>query len=480
MSSAQQQAPVTKDDALKELQDKLRETVVSFIRDIFNYEKIEVTVKKGKASGFNRFGAISPELTEQDGHVAIDLSYNHIEKAVDNFEIRYIPALPNSSHIRVFFASVLDYIHYFYGDLLNGYASSVDLEAFKPHIFRANNVLDNLHRTVMTLYLFRIFNSAGSESTGYHNQISHVEFDLAFINTLLNFAIELNTRKIENEEISCGFLFHKTEAHITDNSVRRVRLGKEIDFGDFNALKNYLNTSNGQDLFFNVTNGKITHLFLTKKKINEIYMNPSAEGKTFMYRPMIMSVQGTGKILFIEGRQANKNQSILEINNSRPLIRDGVFVHNRICETLSTIYGSLHAKIEFFARWIISLSQKKHGTSLIFLNVDREANEKLVASLPIIEESGEFLDMNSPRHDMFLLNNLTKPDGAVIFNSELIPTHISTILPINTNIKSRLKGGGARHNSVANFTEAFNCTGIVVSEDGPISIFRNGDRINRF
>jgi DNA integrity scanning protein DisA with diadenylate cyclase activity len=158
-----------------------------------------------------------------------------------------------------------------------------------------------------------------------------------------------------------------------------------------------------------------------------------------------------------------------------------VFVQQVICRELASYAGDADSHtIDFFSKWIISLSQKKHGTSLIFLPVTHELEKKLVKSQRVEEESGNFLIGVSPRHDMFLLDCLTQPDGAIIFNTQLIPTHISTILPIDTEIKQRESGGGARHSSVSNFTKAFNCMGIVVSEDGPISIFKNGIRIMKF
>jgi hypothetical protein len=468
-----------KDNGLNKIQEELLFTVKAFINDIFNYEKIDIAVTESTVAGFGRTSSIANELVAQDGHVVFHFSYRHIGRGVHNFQITNIPAVQASSHIAIFFKVIVDYIHNFYENLLNGYSTSSNMTEFSPHIDRAKTWLQNIERIVIIQYLFRVFNSAGGGAEGYSNQISHIRYDLDHISKILNFGIELNTRKLENEEIYCGFVFHNEMSHIRNNSVRSIRFKKVLDFGDFSGLKNYLTTSNGQDIFFNVTNRKITHLFVTKEKVNEIYMNPAASGKTFETRPLILSVQGNGRILFIEGRR-RRNQSILEINNSRPLIRDSIFVQNIIERNLRALANGNHANIQFLSRWIMSLSQKKHGTSIIFLEVTPEIEKGLVKSQPIAEERGEFLQRENSRHDLFLLDSLTKPDGAIIFNFQLIPTHISTILPINPKIRMVQKGGGARHNSISNFTGVFKCTGIVISEDGPISIFNNGLQVIKF
>ncbi|MFN8416987.1 MAG: DNA integrity scanning protein DisA nucleotide-binding domain protein [Cytophagaceae bacterium] len=126
----------------------------------------------------------------------------------------------------------------------------------------------------------------------------------------------------------------------------------------------------------------------------------------------------------------------------------------------------------------MSLSQKKHGTSLIFYDINKRNEKKLVKAVKITLEEDVFLDKNNLSNDIPLLDSLVSPDGAVFFNQQLMPTHISSILPIGQTAIGI--SGGARHNSIANFTKEFKCLGIVVSEDGPISIFKNGEKLIKF
>lgn len=164
--------------------------------------------------------------------------------------------------------------------------------------------------------------------------------------------------------------------------------------------------------------------------------------------------------------------------NSKIIIRDNSFIKNYLNECLKSFLDVPEGKIELFSKWVMSLSQKKHGTSLIFCDLDNNSESKLVKTVKITLEKAKFIEKPNLRYDLTLLDYIVNPDGAVIFNNKLVPTHISTILPIGKSNQSA--SGGARHNSVANFTKKMKCLGIVVSEDGPISIFKSGKRLIKF
>ncbi len=287
----------------------------------------------------------------------------------------------------------------------------------------------------------------------------------------------MSTKKVENKEIYCGFIFHDAMNDVSPNSVRSIKFKKQFDFGDFGQLKNYLEISNGQNIFFNVTKDKITHLFITREKVNEIFLNPMSSGKQFQNRPLILSIQGNGKIHFLEGR-SDQNKMILQIINSKPVIRDNNFIQKFIFESLKSYATVNDEQVEIFSKWVMGLSQKKHGTSLIFKVITESIEKKLVKTIAVNFENNNFLNHNNLRHDLSLLDSIVNPDGAVVFGKNLIPSNISTILPIG---KSSLgTSGGARHNSVSNFTKEFSCLGIVISEDGPITIFENGIKKIKF
>ena len=336
----------------------------------------------------------------------------------------------------------------------------------------------NTEKIVIVEYLYHLFNTFDDN---YENQFSlasnPLRYDIDLINTIYDFSNELSTKKIENKEIYCGFIFHDEISQIRNNSIKSIELIEPFDFGVFNKIKNSIEVSNGYNIFFNVTKGKVTHIFLTNININEILLNPLSEDETFASRPLIVLIQGHGKVHFLEGRP-DSNKIILQIFNSKPLIQDNNFIKQFIEDIISEISSVANDKKELFTKWIMSLSQKKHGTSILFKVITPEISAKLAKTIGVHINSSLFENKETYRHDISLLNSIVNPDGAVIFNNDLNPTNISTILPISQDSKETF--GGARHNSVANFTKKFNCIGIVTSEDGAISIFKCGKRLIKF
>ncbi|RYE12883.1 MAG: hypothetical protein EOP34_09950, partial [Rickettsiales bacterium] len=258
---------------------------------------------------------------------------------------------------------------------------------------------------------------------------------------------------------------------------QRIKFKKSIKYGDFGSLKNYLEISNGRNTFFNVTDDVITHMFITKDPVNEISLTPIKESKTFFNRPLIVSIQGNGKIYFIEGG-LDTNKVVLQINNSRPIIRDNQFIKNRIQKSLRDFSTATPDQVDFFSKWIMSLSLKKHGTSLIFCELNASTINSFIKATEISIENQYLANEQDYTTDLVLLDSIINPDGAVIFDKNLIPNFISTILPIGNSTGS--SQGGSRHNSVKNYTKSYQCLGIVISEDGPITIFKNGEQLIKF
>ncbi|MEA5128304.1 MAG: diadenylate cyclase [Proteiniphilum sp.] len=460
------------------IERKFENVIRDFIQSIFNYEKIHISVTKEQSRGENVTGYFNELQNDENGHLKCEFASKLFNNDYYRFSITNIPATKESYHIQVFFRVLMQYMSYFYSIIKRNMPIEDDILKASPQFTAINEIwLYNIERTIIIEYMYNLFNTFDEQ---YSNEFRFAprptRYNLDLINTILDFAYELNTKKIENKEIYCGFIFHDNEDDIQYNSIYSIKLKKTFDFGDFSQIKNYLDISNGQNIFFNVTNNRITHILVTRNKLNEIYINPIGDGKAFQRRPLILSIQGNGKILFLEGRQDN-NKVILQIVNSKLIIRDNNFIKSFIINHLRK-FTENNRQIELFSKWIMSLSQKKHGTSLIFKEINFNEEKKLVKSMPIILENNILFDSERMEQSLILLDNIVNPDGAVIFNRQLIPIHISTILPIG---KSKTSGsGGARHNSVRNYTEKFQCLGIVISEDGPITIFKDGIQLIKF
>lgn len=478
VTNEERELPIGQFDLLR-VEKKFIEVITNFIRGIFNYENIKVTLvkknhKRGDATGYS-----SGKLEPANGHTKFQFAVKLFNDQFYEFNVAGIPATTNSGHIRIFFGVLMNYIQYFYKNIKNNMLIIEGSLKASPSFIELSDIwLYNIERTIIIEYIYYLFNFYDQDYTNELRLLPNpLRYDIDLITTILDFAIELSTKRVENKEIYCGFIFHDKIGDIKENSIRSIKINKQFDFGDFGQLKNYLEVSNGQNIFFNVTNDKVTHTFITREKINEIIINPISSGKTFARRPLILSIQGTGKIIFLEGR-SDYNRTILQITDSKPIIRDNDFIEKFIYDSLKKSTMATDDQLEVFSKWVMSLSQKKHGTSLIFSDISSRNEKKLVKHVRISIKNKLFLDRDEARYDLSLLDSIISPDGAVVFNKSLMPTHIGTILPIGKSSKGT--SGGARHNSVANFSKEIKCLGIVISEDGPITIFKNGNILIKF
>jgi hypothetical protein len=470
--------PLGQYDLLR-IERKFVSVITDFIQGVFNYEKIKVALVKKESKSKSVSDYSSGKLEAANGHTKFHFASKLFNDQFYEFSVTNIPATTESRHIHIFFGVLMQYISYFYKSIQADLPIEEEILKASPSFVAKSDIwLYNIERTIIVEYIFNLFNTFDEDYSNHFKLAPNfLRYDLDLINTILNFAYELSSKKVENKEIYCGFIFHDKASYVRPNSVRSIKFQKQFDFGDFGQLKNYLEVSNGQNIFFNVTKDKVTHLFVTRDKLNEISLNPIGNGKTFQSRPLILSIQGSGKINFLEGRE-DQNRIILQITNSKPVIRDNNFIKQFIYNSLKEFSTATHDQLNVFSKWVMSLSQKKHGTSLLFNNVTELTEGKLVKTFKISFENNSFLDQYNLRHDLSLLDSIVNPDGAVIFNKGLMPTHISTILPIGQSATGT--SGGARHNSVSNFTSEFKCLGIVISEDGPITIFKNGDKLITF
>lgn len=463
---------------LARIEKKFVLTIQGFIREIFNYNNIEVIFTKENLAPGNIQDHTSGELESDGFHTRFFFAMKLFNNQLFKFEVINIPATPESRHIKVFFRVLMVYIRYFY-DSVQHLIPVVDgrLKPSFSFITICDIWLYNIERTIIIEYLFCLFNAVD------HNSIQQgttpqntIRYDIDLINKIYDFSLELNTKKIENKDVYCGFIFHTDLKLVEKNAIDCIKFVDPIRFGNFGRLKNYLQISNGLNSFFNVTNNKITHLIFMKQ-MHKFFFGNVEEGQKLENNPLVVSIQGNGKIFFVEGR-SNQNKIILQIINSKHIIRDTEFIRKFLIQTLSDFSNATKTQIELFSKWIMSLSLKKHGSSLIFKDITPEIEARFIKTIKISISSDLFSKLRRRRHDIIELNSIVNPDGAVIFNEGLRPTHISTLLPIE-NVSCDVVGG-SRHNSVANFTKVIDCLGIVISEDGPITIYNKGEVLIRF
>lgn len=460
------------------LERKLIKHLKEVISGIFGYDELRVESIFVDGQG----PTAVPHLVVYEEHLQISFRIKMAQRRDQLIKISHIPATEESEHIRVFF-DVLQKVLNTYKNLIElktkGWDGVEPITLEPDFIAQCEMWIYNLSRTLVIEYLFRLFNE---HDEYYHRNTRLSEqprrYSIDLVERIIDFSNELAQRKVENKDLQCGFIFHDRVDEVRMNSVRAVRLKKSVVFGDFKKLKSLIEATNGQDIFFNVTKGQITHIFITRNKVEEIQISPLGRGKAFSSRPLIVSVQGTGKVHFVEGRRGGGNKVLLQMNYGRPAIRDAQFMLDKLIGSISSFTVLRGNKVKLFAKWIMSLGLRKHGASLLFQASSTVEPQGFIKSIDIDFGDHLFLNSTSQKHDLSLLNYLSNPDGALVFNKKLKPTRFGTILPMHN--LTEMPGGGARHNSVKNYTRQHSCLGIVVSEDGPITIFNEGMQVISF
>jgi hypothetical protein len=454
-------------------------TVVEFVKTIFNYDKLEVSLLGLQSETFDFVTdgstTISSGLTDKNGHCSFSYEIRFSHEAY-LLVVNNIPCLRSNRPIEIFFDLLGEYIQRGLVTLVRSFMSSKKPDAPNSE---AMHITDhwrvNISKSVLLEYLFTIFNEVDKN---YIRRVAYsprsLKYDMSVIEKAWSFSHELAGLRLENEEIRCGFIFQNDGHHIDINSVRSVRLDRALPFGSFQSLKNVLKTANGQDIFLNVTKGFVTDIIVTRNKVKDISLSPVGSEKTFSGRPLIVSVQGAGRIFFIEGGY-DRNALLFEIVNNSPIIRDGGFIRGLLQSYLEKYTSS--DKIDSFIEWILSLGPKRKGTSIVILKSDSNILERsAIKYFKIHYSEGIFLsNSDDQRYDFNLLDHFTLIDGGIVLSENLVPTYIGTIVPNKRG--NSFDGVGARHNSIMSFTELNDCLGIVISEDGPITIYEQGRQL---
>lgn len=453
------------------IKDKLIYTAQEFVKEVFSYEKIILTSPEKHKIKTEEEIKTTGELEKDNEHCQYTFKIAFGE-FLYYFQVKNIPVSSNTEQVESFFTAVLNYLSSAYFSLESNLSQHQQgyLLASNDLMRIADSFVLNFHKTVMIEYLYNVFNFE-KQMHGNNAWIIHDKnkYNLELLEKIYELANELSSRKIENKEIYTGFIFHGSEDELERNSVKRVKLKEAIDFGSFSQIKSLIQATNGKNIFFNVINSKITHIFLTRKEVLEISMEPTGNGKNFQEKPLIVSIQGSGKVLFIQG-DTDKNKTIFQIVNNNPVIKDLNFIENYLNNLLSKEIGG-NINPHFFAKWLLSIPVQKKGTTVVIGDFNKEILRKKLVQYTEISIYGTTLFQNEKSHRI-LLDHITNPDGAIIFDKTGNILFISAILPFSQGEK--VTGGGARHQSAINFTKEYNCIAIAVSEDGNITIFNRG------
>ena len=453
------------------IMEKLILTAQEFVKQVFSYKKIIISPPTKRKLKKN-------EKTERTGQLNKDGIYCTYTfnvgfgNFVYTFVVKNIPVSSDAQIIEIFFNAVLNYLSSAYISLESNLSKHQSGHLLASHdLMRiADSFIMSFSKTVMLEYLYYILNFEKVQiSERVHTYQNHNRYNLQLLEMAYEFAVELSSRKIENKEIYTGFIFHNSEEELHFNSVERIKLIEPIKFGSFSQLKSIIPSTNGKNIFFNVINNIITHIFITRENVPEIAMEPFEGGKTFAGKPLILSIQGHSKVIFLQG-DIDRNRTFFQIINSKPIIKDYSFIENYLDNLLDKELTSNKSPRQFI-KWLLKVPVEKKGTTVIIGNFKKNDIKRELVSYANVSINSSMLFQNE-KHLRELLDYITKPDGALIFNTKGKLLFMSSILPFAQGKK--VVGGGARHQSTINFTKMFKCIGITISEDGSISVFKKG------
>jgi len=447
------------------LQRKMLILTKEFIRDIFSYEQIDIIHKtKATTESDSKYIHSSSPLTQAGAHSEKTFTFRFFN-AIHTVTIINLPISKENSDIEIFFYSVVDYLNSYYTAVESNKAVHElgHILASEKLILISDIFLYNLRKSIIIEYLHRMFNVSWEKDGNISYQIKYNKKTLDLLCTIHDFAVELSTRQVENDPIYTGFIFTDDINRIYSSIKHVIDVQDDIPFGNFKAVKSFLKTTNGRDIFFIVSDRCIKHIVKLKTELVDNSISLSGDN---LNTPLIVSIQGLGKISYYKGNLV-ETKKILDIENSKYSIKDSVFGINRIINILHDLGIKTNSCSKSFTDWILNLSKSKHGTTILVGGFDKKLTNMLVKTTPIATSKPFFKNK-----DNSLLDHLTQPDGAIVFNEKLAPLFIASILPFSN---CAAVPGGARHNSALNFTKEHNCIGIVVSEDGPITIMNNGE-----
>lgn len=389
------------------------------------------------------------------------------------FEVTKIPAKVDNRQIRLFFGALSNVVR-IYANAINrgpGSRENGSRHASRELMYLSDYCYLSLRKAVICEYLFCALNWADENyNIEYSFAPKGCHLSLSLIEKAYNFATELLSRTIENRPIQTGIAFHQKVGDLKKNCAQLFHLKQSVPFGDFDRSKHLLEMANGDNTWLNVSKGHLAHLFALNKSISDRWLDRNDKSDRICGRPFFLAIRGPRNALFIDGLEFEP-KVLLQIQAGQPVIQDDEYVRD-ILKNLLVDYGVKNMAAKRLVPWLVSLSRRRHGTTVFIMDPPEDLDKLVVKAVSL---SARKWHISDERSVLSFLNTLSNTDGALILDNKLTPKYSGVITPIKPS--STNSQGGSRHNSARCFTEEYRCLGIVVSDDGPISVFNNGEKV---
>ncbi len=323
-----------------------------------------------------------------------------------------------------------------------------NLKLLEGYIKAVKNEIENKSSNIMMNYLKTFIPKS------FRN-----DFELIY-----NLLIKMSMQKIENKETDFGLIF-------VNNYLKfKKRFNDQLFFdieGDYD-IKNielirqpFMEITGGEKSFLLVNKEfKIKGIFFPKLFLKGLEIKDEYERK--LDNCLVVRIKGVNLI-----RLVCNNKIVFDIQNGLTRTRD----YNSFFRALKNILSSLNIMAyqnEFFNN-LIEISNFKKGTILVIgdeLNKN-DFNKCIKGSINLVYKG---------KYRSNILTQLSLTDGAVLINKELNIYGFGVILKTNGKADITNLTGGSRTYIAQEFAkENKNLVVIKISEDGPISVYYEGE-----
>ncbi|MFA9559296.1 diadenylate cyclase [Evansella sp. AB-rgal1] len=294
---------------------------------------------------------------------------------------------------------------------------------------------------------------------------------------LIREVLRWSNLKIEGKQIHTGFIITDS-LDLLDKSLNfqeklTITFSEPQTIYDFSKIKSYLEIADGSNSF----------LVLEPKKDDIKCVGLIVSDTSIFPYPSFESTKGIIAPVFIIDKLGVKvgvgKQLILEFINGSPKVRNYGSLFNCLKTNLNERKENNRLRMNSnitesnaknLVKLLIKISSYGKGSSVIF-GFEKEKHKSTVENVKWITPIELPLRWGSTENDtkMHLLGNMSRTDGAVIVDRDYNIIGFGAVLKA-TNRPGNLPGG-SRHKSMGSYTDnKKELLGIVISEDGPISI----------
>lgn len=310
-------------------------------------------------------------------------------------------------------------------------------------------------------------------ATGRRRDLQVISNRIA-IRDFLRLVREVIQSRIEASEIYSGVALFPNLSALKQACSGLSLFSTPHPMSDFKSLKPFLPVADGEHTFILVSDNLIYGL----GRIPDMYYVRDCRRH---YRsdipgdPIIAQFKGIGAC-DIRAPHEGRSTTVLTYINGLPLIRDDEAVFDTLREQIEAFFPEVDPlRIKRLAGLLLQLSPMNKGAIVLlgqhFPDLIRVFSCETSDLEKCVFQPG---DEDAVLQEFLLRHTFT--DGAVLFDNTLTLRGLGAILPVDSF--SAGPDHGARHTAARSYTSHHrHVLGIVVSQDGPISVYQGGRRL---